>query len=228
MNIVVSVLLVAVVAVNAEVGHTWDKPRFCGRYSCPRFWTVERMPGYDTRCYTYSTWAVTKAKDLDQKYYKNEFRRLYSYLRGSNDQHKDIPMAVPVGINMRYNLTDHTTASGLGFYVPTKCQKKTPQPTDSKVFLKKLQRFCVYVRSFSGYVMGRSNRMYRNLGRLSKDLKRDGRDYLHRVSMSHSYNSPWKIFWRHNEVWRFLTKSKEEELMKTIEDPAFENPPCEM
>lgn len=203
--------------------HRRRKPRFCGRRSCPRFITVARKWGYDVRCYWYSTWAVTAADKVDQKQFKDEFRRLYNYIRGSNMDHKKMAMTVPVLTRMKYNITDHKTTSGLGFYVPTRCNHTAPAPTDTKVKIMKLPKFCAYVRSFSGYTMGRTKLMYQNLFRLSKALKRDGKSYQPGLSMFAGYNSPMQLLFRHNEVWRMPQRKEELEYldMASIKDEGF-------
>jgi len=202
--------------------HHKKNPRFCGKRSCPKFWTVARKWGYDVRCYWYSSWATTEADEVDQKTFKNEFWRLLKYIRGANADKKKMAMTVPVATMMNYNITDHKTKSSVSFYIPTKCNKTAPAPTDPKVSIIKLPKYCAYVRTFSGYSMGRTRLMYHNLFKMSKDLKRDGKSYQPGVSMFAGYNSPMQRFFRHNEVWRFPNKKEEEEYLATIEDKEFE------
>merc|ERR1719244_2282090 len=107
-----------------------------------------------------------------------------------------MPMTAPVSLAMKYNMTDHVTKSILSFYVPTKgCNSTAPAPTDSKVKIVKAPKYCVYVRSFPGYTMGRSTFM--------------------------GYNSPKQLFKRHNEVWRWPSRKEQEKYFAKVKSKRF-------
>lgn len=224
MKLCLFVLFAALLAVNAweeqwmepEEGNHHDhhrRPKFCGKFPCPRFCTVARRKGYDVRCYGGYTMATTRAAEVDQKNFGDEFLRLLTYLRGSNVARKKLPMAVPVSTFMYYNITTHKVKSALSFYVPTRCNSTAPAPTDSLVKVWNKRRFCAYVRAFPGYSMGRSKLMYMNLFWLSKAIKASGKSYVRGVSLSETYNSPRQRFFRHNEVWRIPSRRAQEEYL---------------
>jgi len=224
MKLLLFTLLAVAVAVEAcemepegEHHHHRRKPRFCGKHQCPRFWTVARRCGYDVRCYASSTWALTKGHEKNQRLFKDEFRRLTSYIRGSNVEHKKMPMAVPAITYTIFNRTARATTSLVGYYLPTRCNSTVPAPTDSKVFIHKIPRFCVYVRSFPGYVMGLNEKVWKNLWKLSGAVKRDGKSYKFGQSVKTVYNGPAQLFFRYNEVFRFPSRRDEEEYMSMVE-----------
>merc|ERR1711977_261954 len=126
--------------------------------------------------------------------------------KGANSENKTMKMAVPVGIGMQYSLKTHNVSSVLSFYIPTAKNTPAPTPTDPKVKIKQAEKFCVYVRAFPGYVMGRSRLMYKQLYLLSKAIRKDKGQYAIGRSVYAGYNSPWQRRHRHNEVWRFPHK----------------------
>merc|ERR1712154_236236 len=84
------------------------------------------------------------------------------------------------------------------FVAPTKAA--TPEPSSKDVFLSAMPTHRVYVRSFGG----RANeaKYLEEAEKLEKALKADDiSDYVKDYFYTAGYDSPFKIFNRHNEVW---------------------------
>lgn len=189
------------------------RPRFCGRSDCPRFRLMKEYRGYELRCYPPYSWVTTKNDVLDSKDFGGMFKRLIAYIKGKNSRRAKLPMKTPVGVTMKYNITDHKTKSMMSFFLSGACcprcnchRRGPPKPLDPKVFIMRTPEFCAYVRSFDGWVMSRGWSYYKQLWYLTKDLQRDGKDdyYAKGLSGFAGYNPPWQLFNRHNEVWRFF------------------------
>jgi len=217
---------------GGDRGRFPHRPRFCGRADCPRYRLMREYRGYELRCYPPQSWVTTKNDVLDSKDFGGMFKRLIAYIKGKNSRKQRLPMKKPVGVTMKYNITDHKTKSMMSFFLGESeccprcdCHHGPPKPLDPKVFLMRTPLFCAYVRSFDGWVMSRSWSYYKQLWYLSKDLERDGKDtyYTKGLSGFAGYNPPWELFNRHNEVWRFFKCPKcqtedPEEMFKYIQD----------
>jgi len=218
-KLLVCVLLGVVLASVAADKHHGKRPKFCGKNMCPKFWTVAKRRGYEVRCYAPTTWAQTMASQVNQKQFKKEFWRLFKYISGNNAEGKKYKMTVPVLTWNNYNMSTHATKSGLGFWIPTRCNSTAPAPKDSAVTIHSYGKFCAYVRSYGGYSIGLTKWDYKNLYYLSKAIKASGKSYYPGVSSMAGYNSPKQKFFRHNEVWRMPSKKDQEEYLKMVKDP---------
>lgn len=156
-------------AVSAAV-NAWEKPEFCGEHSCPSYTTIFENKDYTLRCYDGFMTATTNVGDVSPKQpdYKRAFMRLLRYISGYNDQEMKMEMTVPVLLSAMYNQVDKSFVSNMSFYINV----KTPTtPTDENVRLNKVERFCVYVKSFlanvqanPGVIMERQTReLYKEL-----------------------------------------------------------------
>lgn len=194
------------------------KPKFCGGYECPKYWTIARRKGYDIRCYATTTWAMTRSLKPNQVVFTSEFMKLFAYVEKHNSEKKKIGMTVPVFTGNWFNMTTKETNSLLGFWIPTPCNTTTPTPNDGDVFLKKQDKFCVYVRKFGGYNVGNTMYMYHHLYKLTKDLQKDGKSHVKVKSAVNTYDNPLTIFGRHNEVWRWPSEKDQEQYLAMVED----------
>ena len=176
------------------------KPRFCGKIDCPSYKIAACGNGYEKRCYGPLSWVTTAARELDEKSFSPQFKRLFAYIRGANDKQEKIEMTAPVLNMMHYNITDHKTAQDMSFWLNI---ENPPKPTDPSVKLYNSKAGCAYVRSFGGYVMSRSYWMYYNLYQLTKAMRADKINHILGESVYAGYDSPFKLLNRHNEVWRW-------------------------
>jgi len=227
------------------------RPWFCHGLDCPRFKTVRKGRGYDVRCYERQTWVKTDNDEIDQKDFKSMFKRLFAYIRGANEDKRKIRMTAPVVVSMWYNISNHKTWSNMRFWSSSRrrgpwseqseaCEACTdenagsiecphhcgpPKPTDPKVKISRTPQVCLYVRSFDGWVMSRSYSYYKQLWYLSQDLKRDNRNYVKGLSFLGLYDSPMRLFGRHNEVMRLVSCGRRDCTAEVAEDPDMPLPP---
>ncbi|KAG6920948.1 heme binding protein 2, partial [Chelydra serpentina] len=68
------------------------------------------------------------------------------------------------------------------------------------VFVERFPALPTYVRSFGGWLTGANRRAH--IQALDASLGRDARRFDRSWHYSAGYNSPMKLFGRHNEVWR--------------------------
>ena len=141
------------------------------------------------------------------------FKKLFRYIEGENDKKMKISMTAPVLVQVESTPGKKEKLFRMHFYVPSEMQEDVPKPTEKDVFTKRMG-FCAYVREFSGYVFKFSKNV-KEVKKLKSDLKRDGLEgaYDPNVFASAGYDSPWKLFNRHNEVWLF--EKKEIEALET-------------
>ena len=132
------------------------------------------------------------------------FMRLFRYISGDNDKKQKIPMTVPVISKKQHKSKSvfYKANVTMSFFIPTAFQADPPVPTDDNVYIDNKSSFCVYVRSFSGWMW--SGKWW-NLGKLKAALKKDGLGDAYRKDYYYTagYNSPmeWRFWERHNEIW---------------------------
>jgi len=133
------------------------------------------------------------------------FRKLFSYITGNNEEKQKIPMTVPVlcplekdssgGYAQNYNMM---------FWLPQKYQSPnhTPKPSSDQVRITMWGERIAYVRSYGWWATESLIKKNENKLRESLDAAgvKAGVDYDPSMVYSASYNSPWEIFGRHNEV----------------------------
>lgn len=134
--------------------------------------------------------------------------RLFNYISGDNKAKKKIDMTVPVATKVELAKGENkTNRYTMLFFVPFEYQKSPPQPTNPLVSIITLGPVCAYVRSYGGYSWDAKEKY--NVRMLIKSLEMDKiKDYTdpNEVYFTGGYDSPWKLFFRHNEVW-LLQKS---------------------
>ena len=119
-------------------------------------------------------------------------------------------MTVPVAMQIQPDPESESFCKNnftMSFFVPFKHQKDAPAPSEASVQLTVFQPFCAYVKVYGG----RSNMMMveEQYHELVKSLQRDGlgeEDYRTDAIYSAGYDSPWKFFNRHNEIWLISKK----------------------
>ncbi|XP_053566603.1 heme-binding protein 2 [Bombina bombina] len=167
-------------------------------------WTTLGNEGaeYETRQYEPTKWVSTNLlsmKDWDSAV-GTGFMRLFNYIQGNNDKKVKIDMTAPVTtyVNPGAGPACESTIT-VSFYVPPEHQKDPPKPTDDNVFIEERAQVTVYVRSFTGFTNAAKNQ--EQLLQLSEILKRDGKSFDENAYYTAGYDSPFKLFKRHNEVW---------------------------
>ena len=145
------------------------------------------------------TSTTVKGVDLD-KGLSTGFMRLFHYIGGDNELGTKIDMTAPVtsrivpgqGPVCESNFT-------ISFYVPTKYQSDPPKGTSPDVFTESREAMTVYVKSFKGYA--KSDDILKKAVELEQELSADGKEYEMDYIFYAGYDSPFRIFNRHNEVW---------------------------
>ncbi|KAL3853410.1 hypothetical protein ACJMK2_016950 [Sinanodonta woodiana] len=181
-------------------------PAFCHKLKCPYYDLLESTKDYDLRSYKYSMWVSTNVAGIDFKQATYEaFMRLFKYIQGNNEKGIKIDMTVPVttklipgqGPACERNFT-------MAFYVD-KDMGLPPRPNDTRVFITRTpDNFTVYVRSFSGFTPSEES-WTKQAEALYNALSNKGLTFETDFYYTAGYDSPFKIFYRHNEIW-FLKK----------------------
>jgi len=178
----------------------WVKPAFCNSNDCPKFVTAETGDGYELRRYEPAVWVSTSFTAFKyEEGSRDAFNRLFRYIQGANADGAKIKMTSPVasmfkpgtGPNCKSNFT-------MSFYIPYSIQSNAPAPTEATVFLESVPETSVYVRSYPGYTTEED--VMNNVMALSQavgDSTKFHREFFYRSG----YDSPYKWWDRHNEVW---------------------------
>jgi hypothetical protein len=184
-------------------------PTFCHGIDCPPFETVATSAAYDTRAYPAGlrwTSTVISGAGYDDAVSAG-FGRLFRYISGANVDGMKIAMTAPVRVRVdpgRGPFCDSNVT--VSFFVPfvtgsnrTK-QIRTPRPTDASVFEDVDEAASVvYARSFGGFAD--ETRVAEEAAAL-KDGTGGGDDGGGAGTYFFAgYDSPFRVFGRHNEVW---------------------------
>ena len=175
-----------------------DAPWFCHGLDCPAYTVVAEKTGYEVRLYNASKWVGTVAiSDTWTNGTSSGFRLLFDYISGQNSANEKVPMAVPVAVKVLPGKepSNFTTL----FFVPFAYQENTPKPTNPLLFLTELPELTAYVYQYAGYQTNDNIAQYAAL--LEKYLQRDGMSYVPGVYFTGSYDTPYRILDRHNEIW---------------------------
>jgi len=204
-----AVLLLALVGISLQAAapqppkqqaKAWVKPSFCGGNDCPRYIVLEKKEGYELRKYEAAQWVSTTTMGMD---YKNStsglFWKLFQYIEGENEKSQKIAMTSPVTTYVKPGSGPNCkTRFTRSFYIPYSVQASPPKPSAQDVFLESRPEITVFVRSFSGYSTVDAH--LSNLQIMSAAINDDSRyhrEYFYTVG----YDSPYKWWDRHNEVW---------------------------
>merc|ERR1711920_1177792 len=134
------------------------------------------------------------------------FMCLFKYISGANEGNQKVEMTAPVSEYITPGqgpfCEDHFTVS---FFVPYAFQGKAPAPTASDVTIEKRPAMTVYVASYSGF--SDINKLRAAASDLGNELEKEGLAFDTEHIWYAGYDSPFRLFNRHNEVW--LVKSDE-------------------
>ncbi|XP_075453941.1 heme-binding protein 2 isoform X2 [Ascaphus truei] len=167
-------------------------------------WTAvgNEASDYETRQYEPAKWASTGvacARDWDTAV-STGFMRLFNYIQGNNDKKLKIEMTAPVTTYVTPGAGPSCESTiTVSFFVPPEQQADPPKPSENNICIEERAQTTVYVRSFGGFTNAAKNQ--EQLLQLSESLKRDGKLFDENVYYTAGYDSPFKLFNRHNEVW---------------------------
>lgn len=184
-------------------------PSFCSEYDCPRFYEmkINASSDYTLRCYPkpYKWVSTTVQGKASKEAGRTAFWKLFRYIQGSNEGEMKIKMTVPVTNSMQLaNPGSNTFCKRnftMSFFIPYKHQEDAPAPTNDDVHLSVVQPFCAYVKVYGGY--SNIRKVKENYEALVKSLKKDhlDSDFSNDTFYTAGYDSPMKLFNRHNEIW---------------------------
>eukprot|EP00091_Calanus_sinicus_P016219 TRINITY_DN3549_c0_g1_i7.p1 TRINITY_DN3549_c0_g1~~TRINITY_DN3549_c0_g1_i7.p1 ORF type:complete len:203 (-),score=62.46 TRINITY_DN3549_c0_g1_i7:37-645(-) len=142
---------------------------------------VQKFDGYEERYYPSVKWVCTRT---------GGFNSLFGYISGTNSRNQKIDMTVPV------MMTQSEKGSEMCFYITEEFQSNPPQPTGDGVYISNKKSMSVFAMTMGGYpnmeVEARKLREKLEKGRASQV------DFSSYMSMS--YDSPWKVVNRRDDV----------------------------
>lgn len=178
-------------------------PAFCHGLDCPEFKLKKNTSLYEVREYKGADWVATSFVDSHfGTAIARGFARLFEYISGANEDSKKIKMTAPVATMIQ--LGDDMKPTGnysVAFYLPKDFQGRAPAPTGSDVKVYTTKTRTAYVSSFGGFAT--ESKVLDEAALLGKALVADKIDVLTRGFFFASYDPPYRITGRHNEVWLF-------------------------
>lgn len=180
----------------------------CNGIECPKYDVTDKTDDYEVRRYPAYKWAAARQQGLDYSdASRANFGKLFAYIQGANEQKTKIAMTAPV-------LTHLTVTQGpfcaadftMHFFVPYTFQSNPPKPNNdtNQVHIVELPEMDVYVRSYGGF--SSESKVQQNALALAKSLQRDGIEFDQTQYLTANYDSPFKLFNRHNEVLFYAKK----------------------
>ncbi|KAM8844960.1 heme-binding protein 2 [Spinachia spinachia] len=185
-----------VLTAEARVGNSSELD-FCSETDeCCLFDLICRTDDYEVRHYDSVNWVSTNETSFMMEAANvKAFRRLFAYIKENN-----VEMTTPVLLKISDNTPFWQSGTyTMSFLLPSKHQMNPPTPTDDKVYIEKIPDMKVYVQSYGGWMM--SWRDKSQAATLSSALDLVGAEYKNTFHYAVGYNSPMKMFNRHNEVW---------------------------
>lgn len=137
------------------------------------------------------------------------FMRLFDYIEGENVKKMKIPMTDPVAVEIQPGQGPFCKNNfTINFFVPFEDQADPAAPTNKDVFISSLPAFTAYVKVYGGF--SNIDEIQKYSEQLGEDLVEDGLGDTFRkdVFFFAGYDSPFKVFNRHNEIW-YLRKDSD-------------------
>jgi len=177
----------------------WKK--WCSNHDCPHYEVLKVYDGFEERKYPLYKWVTANQKKFSMFWADNyNFMKLFKYIRGHNSEKIQVPMTVPV-CNRIVEKDERTFEKDytMMFWLPQQFQSKPPAPVDGdQVSIVEWSERTVYVASYGGWASERKIRS--NANKLRESLEKAGLDYDNSYIYSQSYQAPFQIWKRHNEV----------------------------
>eukprot|EP00045_Choanoeca_perplexa_P004043 m.35067 g.35067 ORF g.35067 m.35067 type:complete len:199 (+) comp12367_c0_seq1:141-737(+) len=178
-----------------------NEPAFCHGLDCPQFRTINTTNNYEVRQYSSSQWARVT---IPSKYFDDAesegFQDLFSYIGGANNASATIKMTTPVTIQVLPGAGPYCDSFfTVGFMVPFKDQPNPPLPTNHNITIQNDEEHVAYVIGFSGFAKGQD--FVVQAGNLASALATDNINFNSTVYYTATYDGPYTISNRHNEVW---------------------------
>ena len=183
--------------------YSFKAPDFCHGLDCPEFKLISSQDNIEIREYSDSFWVSTLMKSENQDDLKRKgFWTLFNYINGKNEKKEKISMTSPVllKVNSSNSFTKNESIFTMSFFLGYKNQNEfAPKPEDSNTFLEKLESRKYGVISYSGF--NNKKKQEEHLSKLSTYLLENNYKFNENYYFVAGYDSPFKLFFRHNEVW---------------------------
>ena len=155
--------------------------------------------GYETQKYE----VVKKLNEIEVRFYPpvmkakvsagSNFSRLFKYISGNNEQGEKISMTTPV------QMTNQDNVNTMEFILPSKYSEGNfAVPNDKKITVYSSRPGYFAAITYGGY--SNSEKIKKNHSLLIKQLQKNNLEILDDQPIVLSYNSPYKVFNRRNEV----------------------------
>ncbi|XP_034018416.1 heme-binding protein 2 isoform X2 [Thalassophryne amazonica] len=156
---------------------------------------------YEIRTYYDTKWVSTSLGGMEcDAALRTGFRRLFSYIQGSNQKKVKVEMTAPVTCRVEPGAGPACeTLFTVSFFIPEEHQADPPEPSDPEVFVELRKEFTVYVRTYGGFSNDEMKR--EELQKLLASLQRDKVPHVGEPYYTAGYDSPFKMINRRNEVW---------------------------
>ena len=186
--------------------NAFTAPSYCNGLECPEFkilTTIEESSTVEIREYTSSRWASTNiisGSTMDKS--GEGFMKLFKFISGGNDKQVKIPMTAPVRveINSKQAFTDVDISGKVSFYLSPK-HESSVVPKSSEIFIEEEVRSEIYaVIAFPGYSKSQE-KCSSELIKLGSILKKRGIKFDDSKYFFAGYDSPFKLWNRHSEIW---------------------------
>ncbi|XP_078606358.1 uncharacterized protein LOC144879027 [Branchiostoma floridae x Branchiostoma japonicum] len=177
-----------------------EKLGFC-TLECPGYEVLCTRDGYEVRRYESSVWVTTVVTDFSYVTGTTRaFWRLFNYITGENEGGLTIEMTQPVLVTIPKDkdgwfYRDYVVA----FMIPRAHWENPPLPTDSTLNIESRPEEVVFVQSSSGWLTGWSADTIQE--DLVGKLQRNGEVFTDEGVITATYQPPYQMTDRHNEVW---------------------------
>ncbi|XP_020496582.1 heme-binding protein 2 [Labrus bergylta] len=193
--------ILLVLTAEAKVGKS-SQGKYCSETEeCLLFDLICETDSYELRHYSSVKWVSTNETGYIMDFaLMRAFKRLFGYITGQNMQGKKIEMTAPVVVKVIDQKSFwEERVFRMSFLLPSEHQMTPPKPTDDKVFIQEWPEMKVYVKSYGGWMTSLSDKM--KASSLCSSLDSAGSQYNKEYHYAVGYDSPMKLFNRHNEVW---------------------------
>merc|ERR1712002_75349 len=198
-----------------------------GKYDCPGYELIKKTKDFEIRKYRSYKYLMVGGEEETKMIWadnKNSMK-LFFYVNGHNKAHKKIPMTVPVTCPiMKFESGEYIQDFKMMFWLPEEyqCDGCAPEPmkaTDPKdqITLVKWDERIAYVRSYGWYATESAVRHNEKMLKQSLDAAgiKPELDYDPMLVYSASYNAPFEVIGRRNEVM-FMQKQDAKKINFTV------------
>jgi hypothetical protein len=200
--------ILAAVAAAAAVSAPPPEPDFCRGLDCPTFTTVTKGSGFDIREYPEAKWTSITVQEVSslQTAIGTGFQAIFQYISGANSASEKIEMTAPVRVEVLAPQGPYCKANvTTSFFLPWSFQNSSniPKANNTEVFTEDIKEIKVAVLVFPGRPKTDDD-ITDQVAKLGALLDTAQVAYNKDVFVYAGYDSPFRVFDRHNEVWLYL------------------------